>query len=59
MPFLTDVKENDVITLVCGDESCEFSNLKIQIQVAKKTGAKCRISIDADEKIRITKAENS
>ena len=59
MAFLTDVKENDVITLLCDDGTCRLAKLEIQIKVSKKTASKVRLSIEADDKIRITKAEKN
>lgn len=56
MAFLTDLTDDDVITLECDHENCSLSKLIIELRITKKTGGnKVRLSIDADKDVRINK----
>ena len=50
MPFLTDLTTDDVVTL-----KSEDTESVVRLRVAKKSGGKVRLSIDAGKEIRITK----
>ena len=52
MPFLTDLTTDDVVTL-----ESEDTDSVVRLRVAKKSGGKVRLSIDAGKKIRITKKQ--
>ena len=52
MPFLTDLTTDDVVTL-----KSEDTDSVVRLRVAKKSGGKVRLSIDAGKKIRITKKQ--
>ena len=52
MPFLTDLTTDDIVTL-----KCEDTESVVKLRVAKKSGGKVRLSIDAGKEIRITKKQ--
>ena len=55
MAFLTDLDDQQELTLVCENELCSLDKLTIRIRVTKKSNTKVRISIDADRDVRIDK----
>jgi len=52
MPFLTDLTTDDVVTL-----KCEDTQSVVRLRVAKKSGGKVRLSIDAGKQFRIIKKQ--
>ena len=50
MPFLTDLTTEDLLTL-----KHEDTDSVVRLRVAKKSGGKVRLSIDAGKEIRISK----
>ena len=52
MPFLTDLTTDDVVTL-----KSEGTESVVRLRVAKKSGGKVRLSIDAGKEIRIIKKQ--